>query len=130
MEGTVRFVMPTINGLPVDYCSEYQHSDVPSERRGIDCGLPAADRYCRSQGYDGATEDFIVTYYSNRATLTMADVSLHAADPPGYGKGRHTFFTSITCRFSGHAGEGGGVTADMAVVPSAVEGRDGGVHRL
>jgi len=129
MEGTVRFVMPKINGLPVDYCSEYQHSEVPGLRRGIDCGLPAATRYCRSQGFDDATGDFVVTYYSSRATLTMADASMHAADPPGDGKGRHTWFTSITCRFLGHVGEGG-VTADLAVVPSAGEGKDGGVHRV
>lgn len=127
---TVRFSMPKIKGLPVDYCSRYQHAGVRGGSRGIDCGLPAATRFCRSQGFDGSTGDYIVTYYSNRATFTMADASIHPADPPGDGKGKHTWFTSITCRSSGHTR--GEVTADFTVGPMAGEGEgeDGGLNRF
>ena len=130
MGETVRFSMPKINGLPVDYCSRYQRAGVRGENRGIDCGIPAATRFCRSQGFDGSTGDYIVTYYSNRATFTMADASIHPADPPGDGKGKHTWFTSITCRSSGHGR--GEVIADLAVVPVAGEGEgeDGGLNRF
>lgn len=99
IEGTVRFIMPKFRGLPVDYCLRYQHGRVHRERRGIDCGVPAASQYCRDQGMDDSI-DYVVTYYSSQATSTLGDGAVHAADPAGDGKGRHTWFTSITCRFS------------------------------
>ncbi len=119
MVDTVTFVLPKIKGLYIDYCARYQEGGVPDEPRGIDCGVPAATLYCRSQGLAEAG-DYIVTYYSTEATYTVGTNKINTADPPGYGKGRHTYFTQITCRMRPHMAiaeeEAPGVASTLAVV--------------
>ena len=43
-EGT-KFLDPLVDGVPLDYCLEW----------GSECGEPAADAWCRAQGYAGAS---------------------------------------------------------------------------
>jgi hypothetical protein len=92
------FLNPTINGIGVDFCLNW----------ATNCGKPAADAFCRAQGYAEAGG---YTYLENRPpTFVIGD--LRVCDAPGC-----TRFTQIACQKTASA---------AATVPPAGQGQGQG----
>lgn len=75
------FLNPKLRGFPVDHCLSF----------GQQCDQPAADFFCRSQGFAKAV-GFAVQVFTDTELLTGSR-SHCSSNPPGCGA-----FTSVTCR--------------------------------
>lgn len=99
-----RFMNPTWNGSPIDYCLHYEFVNYGPDnslvaKHGHDCGEPAASEFCARQGYKRGSENFTAIYYSRNATYVLGDDTINPMDI-NMGKGEHTFFDKIICRSS------------------------------
>lgn len=80
---TLVFNNPTVNGIPLDHCLNYAKN----------CGKPAADAYCRSQGFSTATT------YTEGANITKTIVPTDGliCDSGRLGYAGCGPMTSVTC---------------------------------
>lgn len=75
--GRRTFHGPAFRGFPVDFCLYWSRA----------CGMPAASRYCRGRGYQGA-----VSFVKRSASPTKVQGTGQVCDGPNCAS-----FQSITC---------------------------------